>query len=173
MAALVTLPVAKAHLKVFHHDEDADIERKADQASDIILSYLKGRRLDVEEVTSTAGVATVTTRGVHGLATDDVVALFGMAEPEYNGAFEVTVTSTTTFTVPITGEPASPATGVIGLTVPRGWTDATAPLRVQAAVLMVLGHLYKFRGDVDMAPDEALWKSIERVLAQDRTPAMA
>lgn len=43
MAALLTLDVAKRHLRVDHTDDDADITRKIDQASAIVLDYIKQR----------------------------------------------------------------------------------------------------------------------------------
>jgi Phage gp6-like head-tail connector protein len=36
-----TLEVAKAHLRVDHTDDDADIQRKLDQASAIVEDYIK------------------------------------------------------------------------------------------------------------------------------------
>ena len=118
-------------------------------------------------------MATITTHGAHGLSTGNTVTLFGVTQPEYNGVFTVTVTGTTTFTIPVTGSPDSPATGTIGLTAVEAWTDLTVPSRVQAAVMMVLGHLWRFRGDEDMGIDAALWESIDRVLMRDRDPALA
>src|SRR5688572_2481463 len=171
--ALITLADAKDHLRITSDDDDADLLLKVEQASDIVLGYLKGRRLIVDTITRTGAVATITTHGAHGLATGNTVTLFGVNEPEYNGVFTVTVTSTTVFTIPVTGTPDSPATGTIGLTAVQPWTDQTVPLRVQAAVMMVVGHLWRFRGDEDMAVDESLWKSIERLLMRDRDPAIA
>ena len=43
MAALVTLEHAKQHLRVTTIDRDTDLQIKAEQASAIILDYLKGR----------------------------------------------------------------------------------------------------------------------------------
>ncbi len=43
MASLITLDVAKAHLRVDHTDDDADITRKIEQASEIVLDYIKRR----------------------------------------------------------------------------------------------------------------------------------
>lgn len=173
MAALVTLTVAKSHLRITSSAEDAAITRTSEQASDIILSFLKGRRIVVYGITSVGALATVTTSGAHLLTTGNTVTFYGADQPEYNGVFTATVTSGTVFTIPITGSPASPATGTIGLNVVPSWTDATVPARVQAAVLMVLGHLWAFRGDEDMAVDEALWASIGRLLMRDRDPALA
>lgn len=41
MVALLTLDAAKQHLRVDHTDDDADIQRKINQASAIILNYIK------------------------------------------------------------------------------------------------------------------------------------
>jgi hypothetical protein len=41
MAALVTLERAKSHLKIFVDDENDDVQDKIEQASDIIVDYLK------------------------------------------------------------------------------------------------------------------------------------
>lgn len=41
MVALLTLDVAKQHLRVDHTDDDVDITRKIDQASAIVLDYIK------------------------------------------------------------------------------------------------------------------------------------
>lgn len=41
MVALLTLDVAKQHLRVDHTDDDADITRKIEQASAIALTFMK------------------------------------------------------------------------------------------------------------------------------------
>lgn len=43
MAALVTLEHAKAHLNIVHDAFDEEIERKAEDATAIVIEYLKGR----------------------------------------------------------------------------------------------------------------------------------
>lgn len=172
MAALITLQRAKDHLGVTDDDHNADVQFKLEQATDIVLDYLKGRSLTVSTLTSSAGVATVTTRHLHGLTTNDTVYVRGAIEPEYNGAVVVTVTSTSEFTYAISGTPGTPATGAIEIRVPPAYTQATVPGRVQAAILLVLGHLYEHGGE-DMTSDEQLWKAIERLLARSRMPAIA
>jgi hypothetical protein len=52
------------------------------------------------------------------------------------------------------------------------WDETTAPKAVQAAALLMVGHLFEHRGD-DMEPDETLWKAIERLLIRYRDPALA
>jgi hypothetical protein len=44
MATLITLDVAKAQLRITDAVHDADIQRKADQASAIVVDYLKSGR---------------------------------------------------------------------------------------------------------------------------------
>lgn len=41
VVALITLDVAKQHLRVDHTDDDADIQRKVDEATDHIMGYIK------------------------------------------------------------------------------------------------------------------------------------
>lgn len=173
--ALVTLSAAKKHLYIPLDDTsgDADIMLKLEQASDVILSYLKGRRIVVTSITSTGGVALVTTAGLHGLTTNDVVTIWGWDQPQYNGTFTVTVLTTTTFTYPISGTPASPATGGLVISAAATWTDATVPARVQAAVLLYLGNLWVNRGDLMASTDADVWQAIERLLVRDRDPALA
>ena len=63
-------------------------------------------------ITSTGGVATVTAVG-HRLASGDVVVVANADQSEYNGSFTVTVVDADEFTYPISGTPASPATGAV------------------------------------------------------------
>ena len=57
----------------------------------------------------------VTTAAAHGLATGDWVEITGHAvNTAINGTFQVTVTGTTTFTVPVLGVGAGGATGTVG-----------------------------------------------------------
>jgi len=52
------------------------------------------------------------------------------------------------------------------------WTASTVPLGVQAAILILLSHLYEHRGD-DMAPDEFVWAAVDRLIALTRDPVLA
>ena len=104
MAALVSLPVGKTHLRITDSDHDAEIQLKIDHASAIIVDYLKDRADDA-------------------------------------------------------------------------WTESTAPLPVQAAVLYMLGQLYEHRGD-DLESgagdfDTGVWEAIDRLLKRFRDPALA
>jgi hypothetical protein len=52
------------------------------------------------------------------------------------------------------------------------WTDQTVPGSVQAAVLVLLTHLWENRGN-DMAVDEKVWASVERLTAMKRDRVIA
>lgn len=58
-------------------------------------------------------VVTATTASDHSFASGIQVTIAGADQTEYNGTFEILVTSSTTFTYTITGTPVTPATGVI------------------------------------------------------------
>jgi len=165
MSVLVSLAQAKNHLRISDAANNTDLTLKISQASAIVLNYLKGRYITVSEITNSGGVATVTTSELHGLTTNDVVAIFGALEEEYNGAYTVTVTSTSAFTFAIAGTPTSPATGHVRLRTAFGWTDSTVPADVQSAVLLVLTDLFLGR-PID-------FKSVEWLLVGHRDPAIA
>jgi hypothetical protein len=172
MAALVDLEDAKRHLRITDDTQDADVALKIDQASAIILDYLKGRTLFVDEITRVGAVATVTTIHPHGLSTGHTVRIRGALQPEYNLSAAVTVTSTTAFTFAVAATADTPATGPIAIRAEETWTSANAPGHVQAAVLLMLGHLFEHRGD-DPETDGDLWLAIERLLIRSRDPAYA
>lgn len=52
------------------------------------------------------------------------------------------------------------------------WTDATVPGSVQAAVLVLLTHLWENRGD-NMEPDEKVWQAVDRLIAMKKDPVIA
>lgn len=79
-------------------------------------------------ITSAGGTATVTLAG-HGFTTGDVKIVMGAAQAAYNGSHTITVTGTDTFTYPVAGTPASPATGTIRLGAGRT-SDLLAVARV-------------------------------------------
>lgn len=97
MSALVTLEMARAHVR--QPVADLDLQVKVNQASAIIVKYLKSQ-----------------------------------ADPT--------------------------------------WTEATVPLPVQAAILLMVAHLDQNRGDV-MDQDEHVWNAINRQLVGYRDPALA
>lgn len=168
--ALVSLTVAKDHLRVKVTDDDGDIYLKVEQASGIILDYLKARLIAIASV-SVASPTVITTSVPHSLVSGTTYTV-GETDttPTINGAQVVTVTGATTFTVPVAvtiGQ--SDAAGTVGS---PSWTEATVPMSVQAATLVMLTHLYEHRGD-DPETDEALWQAIGRLLMRQRDPALA
>lgn len=168
--ALVTLQQAKDHLRITDDDHNTDVALKADQASAIILDYLKTRSNTIASI-SVANPTVITTETPHSLTTGWSVVIAGTTTtPTVNGTQVVTVTSPTTFTVPVnvTAGQADVA-GTITL-VP--WTNGTVPGPVQSATLLMLGHLYEQRGD-DMKTDSDLWEAIGRLLCRLRDPALA
>lgn len=67
-----------------------------------------------ESVTITRTLSTATvTHTAHGLVTGDYAVIRGAAQPEYNGAHQVTVVTANTYTYTVSGSPTSPATGTI------------------------------------------------------------
>jgi hypothetical protein len=168
--AILTLAQAKTHLRETSSTNDADITLKLAQAEAIILDYLKVRSTDIETV-SAANPAVVTTDRQHGLISGVTYTIYGTTTtPTIVGSQVVTVTGPLTFTVPVNvtiGQSAAAGT----VSTPA-YTSGTAPLNVQASVLLMLSRLMAHRGDSE-ADDEATWQAIERLLVRQRDPALA
>ena len=64
----------------------------------------------ITSITRSGSTATVTTEVEHKRATGEMVFIDGPTQTEYNGRFIITVTGSTTFTIQVTGSPATPAT---------------------------------------------------------------
>lgn len=79
----------------------------------VILDFTMGPDLAVTSITRTGTTATVTTAAAHGFTSGNQVAIEHAAQSQYNGDFLITVTGATTFTYPVVGSPATPATGTI------------------------------------------------------------
>lgn len=65
----------------------------------------------ISTLTRSGSLVTATLLSEHSLANGVEVTISGAAQAEYNGTFEVAVTSTLTFTYTIVGTPVTPATG--------------------------------------------------------------
>lgn len=80
-------------------------------------------------ITSTGGIATVTHVG-HGIANEKKVAIDGANENEYNRIKTITFIDADSYSYPITGTPASPATGTIVATAVLidGRTDSSGEI---------------------------------------------
>ena len=80
--------------------------------------YIKKEELTIASLTQTAGTATATVAAGHQLVTGDRVLIAGATETGYNGNFDITVTSSTTFTYAVPTATVTPATGTPKLTLP-------------------------------------------------------
>jgi hypothetical protein len=163
MAPIVSLEDAKHHLRITSTEQDADIYLKLEQASTIVLTYLKNRLTAIASV-SEASPTVITTSVPHSL-TSGVTATIAdtSTTPTVNGAQVITVTGLTTFTVPVAvtvGQ--SSAAGTVSSAV---WTDATVPDNVSAATLYVLEDLYERR--------PINWDIVRDLLVGLRDPALA
>jgi Flp pilus assembly protein TadG len=167
---LISLATAKDHLGIKTTDRDGDITLKLGHAQQIVLDYLKARLSAIDTI-SVASPAVITTTVPHGLVSGTSYTIVGTTTtPTVNGAQVVTVTSPTTFTVPVAvtvGQ--STAAGTVGSVV---WTDATLPGPVYASILLVLTHLVEHRGD-DLPSQPALSPTVESLLMRSRDPALA
>lgn len=81
---------------------------------DILLNgdsvYAENTTIRIISLTQVGNLATATTKNAHGLTSGLQVLIIGVEQLEYLGTKTITVTDTTHFTFPITGNPKSPAT---------------------------------------------------------------
>lgn len=77
-----------------------------------LIAYERFMERTVTSITRSGATATATA-AAHGYATGQFVNIQGAAQTEYNGKFTITVVDANTFTYPVTGTPATPATGTI------------------------------------------------------------
>jgi type IV pilus assembly protein PilY1 len=78
--------------------------------------------LTVSSLTRSGSTVTVTTSSNHGFSNDDYVLISGASSPEYNGGFNVTRISSTSFTYTVSGTPVTPAGGTMTATLFRDTT---------------------------------------------------
>lgn len=180
MSALVTLEQAKRHLRVTSSTSDDDIELKVEQASGIVLDYLKGRAHLTPAVTaivlttSIASPTVVTTQSPHVFVNGQTVIIAGHvgSVPDINGSWAIANVTASSFTIP-----AAVTTAGAGGTATIAWTEVTVPAPVQAATLLMLGHIFGHRGDDAGSsfrpPSASVWDAVERLLVRFRDPALA
>jgi len=77
----------------------------------------RGVSTDLTSLTSSGDVASASTQKKHNLVSGQTISVIGADQPQYNTTDIITVTGNKTFDYPITGSPASPATGGISFTV--------------------------------------------------------
>ena len=75
-----------------------------------------GSSKSVSSITRSGTTATVVTSASHTLSDGDPVLMAGADQSEYNGIFQIQYVNATTFTIEVSGSPASPATGTITAT---------------------------------------------------------
>lgn len=163
MAALVTIQVAKHHLRITDDDHDADIDLKVQQASHIVIDYLKSRahRTSTIASSSVASPTVLTMSEDHDFIDGETVVISGDdSTPSLDGSHVISNVTATTFTIPVAVTVAG-----TGGTAFAEWTDVTVPPLVQAAVLLVLEDLHE-RRPID-------WDAQRRLLERSRDPAFA
>lgn len=109
-----------------------------------VRSGFVGTALTLASLTRSSQTATATVPAGHGLATGEVVTIAGAGQSEYNGTFDVTVTSSTVFTFTVSGSPATPGTGTITATP----TGIPAPLL--QAMRLLIDYWFMNRGDANV-----------------------
>jgi hypothetical protein len=80
--------------------DDPDLQASTGIAKGVGISY------DISSATAGTNIVTIVTSTTHGLTTGDSVLISGITQsagPDPNGVRVVTVTNTTTFTIPLTG----------------------------------------------------------------------
>lgn len=75
-----------------------------------------GSAVSVSSLTQSGGTATATTGSAHGFSDGDQVTIAGATPSGFNLTVNITVTSLTTFTYPVSSALSSPATGTITAT---------------------------------------------------------
>jgi uncharacterized secreted protein with C-terminal beta-propeller domain len=153
MDALVTNEQAKRHLRVTTSDFDDEIELKSEQATAIVLEYLKSRanKRAVIVSSSVANPTVITTEEAHDFANGNtaVIADHEDSAPAISGSYVVSSVTEKTFTIPAT----------------VAWDVNTVPQPVQTAILLVLEDLFEHR-PID-------WDVQRRLLERSRDPALA
>ncbi len=102
------------------------------------VTFSTATHLNVSSLTRTGSTATLTSVAAHNLQTGDYVTIAGANQAEYNGTFQITVTSPTVFTYPVAGTPATPATGSLQLTfsgITRTTTVSSSAISGQVVTL--------------------------------------
>jgi hypothetical protein len=168
---LITMTTAKAHLRITSSDQDGDIAAKAEQATEIILDYLKSRAHTGFTIatSSIASPTVITTDDAHSFVDGQTVVIADHADstPSLNGSHVISNVTGSTFTVPVAVTVAGS-----GGTATLLWTAVTAPRQVISAILLMLTHLWEHRGDA-MDTDPHVWEAIRRLLERSRDPAFA
>ena len=104
-------------------------------AANVTVAADVGPPLSIASSTA-ANPSSVTTASVHGLSTGNVIEISGhLVNLVTNGSWPVTVTNTTVFTIPVAGQAAGAATGMVVLQPP----DTDIQTAVNAAFSDIAG----------------------------------
>lgn len=79
-----------------------------------------GTTKTISSITRSGSTATVTTSTAHPFLTGDRVTIAGATQTDYNGSFQITYVSSTSFTYTVSNTPATPATTTGTLTASGG-----------------------------------------------------
>jgi hypothetical protein len=110
----------KARLQVdFIDEEGASVDIRLSTTEEILVRKPDDSRVTFVASVDVAATVTITRVGEvatvirvdHLLNTGQKVEILGVTESDYNGVFEVIKIDRDTFTYPVTGSPATPATG--------------------------------------------------------------
>jgi uncharacterized phage protein gp47/JayE len=77
----------------------------------LVSRTINEQTIEIDSIERDGDTATVTTLNAHRLITGMEASISGADQSEYNGTFEISVTSETEFSYQVTGSPATPATG--------------------------------------------------------------
>ena len=146
----------------------ATIASGSDEYTTTASGTVSAQSIQVQSITRSGSIATLTTVNDHGLASAVPVTVSGAVETEYNvSAAAITVTGLNTFTYAVTGAPATPATGTIlaaftSTSIPivsSGFGDSTnlsldAPLSLQSPIVNVNDTLSVDFGAIGGGTDE-------------------
>ena len=111
----------------------------------------------ISGITRSGSTATATCTA-HGRATGDYVVHTGAAQKEYNGSHKITVTGANTYTFPVAGTPATPATLQTGFTA----------LKMSAAAMPFIVQDGKVYMDVTLIKDATITSAKVESLAADK-----
>jgi hypothetical protein len=101
----------------------------------------------ISSITSTGTTATVTTGSAHGLSTGAYIVLSGQTTTAYSGEYQITVTSTTTFTYTLLASTTSPASVAGTYAVQNYSGGAFNPMLIRWADV-----------NADIGPKPEVWK---------------
>ena len=101
--------------------------------------------ISVSSLSQAGGTATANTGAAHNFEAGDYVLVAGATPADYNGEVQIAISDADTFTYPVSGNPASPATGTITATfrsdASGGGTDVVRPF------VTVSGHMHPLSAD--------------------------